>query len=44
MGPPQYNLFGMEMPALSIVLNVMEVIRYFVVIACLIAAATAILQ
>src|SRR6266403_481721 len=34
--------FGMEMPALSIVLNVMEVIRYSVVILCLIAAATAI--
>src|SRR5260370_13956607 len=33
---------GMEMPALSIVLNVMEVIRYSVVILCLIAAATAI--
>src|SRR5229473_7765375 len=34
--------FGMEMPTLSIVLNVMEVIRYSVVILCLIAAATAI--
>jgi type IV secretory pathway VirB6-like protein len=34
--------FGMEMPALSIVLNVMEVIRYAVVIFCLIAAAAAI--
>jgi type IV secretory pathway VirB6-like protein len=34
--------FGMEMPTLSIVLNVMEVIRYAVVILCLIAAAAAI--
>jgi hypothetical protein len=34
--------FGMEMPALSIVLNVMEVIRYTVVILCLIAAQAAI--
>ena len=34
--------FGMEMPALSIVLNVMEVIRYTVVILCLIAAQVAI--
>jgi hypothetical protein len=32
----------MEMPALSIVLNVMEVIRYTVVILCLIAAQAAI--
>lgn len=34
--------FGMEMPALSIVLNVMEVIRYFVVVVCLILAGMAI--
>ena len=34
--------FGMEMPALSIVLNVMEVIRYTIVILCLIAAQAAI--
>jgi type IV secretory pathway VirB6-like protein len=34
--------FGMEMPALSIVLNVMEVIRYSVVILCLITAQAAI--
>jgi type IV secretory pathway VirB6-like protein len=34
--------FGMEMPALSIVLNVMEVVRYAVVILCLIAAQAAI--
>ncbi len=34
--------FGMEMPGLSIVLNVMEVIRYTVVILCLIAAQAAI--
>ena len=34
--------FGMEMPALSIVLNVMEVIRYTVVILCLVAAQAAI--
>jgi len=30
--------FGLEMPALSIVLNIMEVIRYTVVILCLVAA------
>jgi TrbL/VirB6 plasmid conjugal transfer protein len=34
--------FGMEMPALSIVLNVMEIIRYTLVIICLIAAQAAI--
>jgi type IV secretory pathway VirB6-like protein len=34
--------FGMEMPGLSIVLNVMELIRYTVVILCLIAAQAAI--
>jgi type IV secretory pathway VirB6-like protein len=34
--------FGMEMPALSFVLNVMEVIRYAVVVFSLIAAALAI--
>lgn len=34
--------FGMEMPALSIVLNVMEVIRYTVVILALVAAEAAI--
>jgi hypothetical protein len=34
--------FGMEMPGLSIVLNVMEVIRYTIVIVCLIAAEAAI--
>ena len=34
--------FGMEMPALSIVLNIMEVIRYTVVILSLVAAQAAI--
>jgi type IV secretory pathway VirB6-like protein len=34
--------FSMEMPALSIVLNAMEVIRYTVVILCLIAAQAAV--
>ena len=34
--------FGMEMPVLSVVLNVMEVIRYTVVILCLVGAEAAI--
>jgi len=34
--------FGLEMPALSIVVNIMEVIRYTVVVLCLLAAQAAI--